>query len=209
MPDVVIIGAGPAGSIAAIILARAGIDVVLIEQHRFPRDKVCGECLSALGIDVLRRLRLSRQSTPQSSLARSCSNQTVALLKSRCHVRCGASQDLFWMNFCSTPRAPPVRKSYNQRAASRLIRPFACAISNRISCEQSKPITSSSPMEKCADCRYGSQSAFRKCRCRRGCDRIVQRPRPLRRDRANRKWNVEHRVQRATIASPRIARKSR
>ena len=59
MPTIAIIGAGPAGSIAALILARAGIDVALIEQHRFPRDKVCGECLSALAIDVLRRLRLS------------------------------------------------------------------------------------------------------------------------------------------------------
>ena len=53
-----IIGAGPAGSIAAIVLARAGWQVTLVEQHRFPRDKVCGECVSALGIDVLTRLRL-------------------------------------------------------------------------------------------------------------------------------------------------------
>src|SRR5215207_8639870 len=52
------IGAGPAGSVAAILLARAGWSVTLIEQHRFPRDKVCGECLSALGADVLRRLGL-------------------------------------------------------------------------------------------------------------------------------------------------------
>jgi flavin-dependent dehydrogenase len=59
MLRVVIIGAGPAGCTAAIILARSGIDVTLIEQHRFPRDKVCGECLSALGIDVLGRLRIS------------------------------------------------------------------------------------------------------------------------------------------------------
>jgi flavin-dependent dehydrogenase len=56
-PRICIIGAGPAGSIAALILSRAGIATTLIEQHRFPRDKVCGECLSALGIDVLRRLR--------------------------------------------------------------------------------------------------------------------------------------------------------
>lgn len=58
MPDVCIIGAGPAGSIAALMLARRGWSVVLIEQHRFPRDKVCGESLSALGIEVLRRAGL-------------------------------------------------------------------------------------------------------------------------------------------------------
>src|SRR5262245_33483446 len=51
-----IIGAGPAGTVAGIILARGGWRVTLVEQHRFPRDKVCGECLSALGIDVLARL---------------------------------------------------------------------------------------------------------------------------------------------------------
>jgi flavin-dependent dehydrogenase len=44
--------------VAAFVLARAGWDVEVIEQHRFPRDKVCGECLSALGIDVLTRLGL-------------------------------------------------------------------------------------------------------------------------------------------------------
>ena len=59
MHDVAIIGGGPAGSTAALLLARAGWDVTLIEQHRFPRDKVCGECLSAVGYDVLGRLGLA------------------------------------------------------------------------------------------------------------------------------------------------------
>lgn len=43
--DVLIVGAGPAGSAAAITLARAGFDVVLVDQHPFPRDKVCGDGL--------------------------------------------------------------------------------------------------------------------------------------------------------------------
>src|SRR5436309_2029206 len=59
MPEVVVIGAGPAGCIASIMLARAGWSVRLVEQHRFPRDKVCGECLSALGNEVLERLGLA------------------------------------------------------------------------------------------------------------------------------------------------------
>lgn len=57
---VIVIGAGPAGSLAAILLARHGASVRLIEQSRFPRDKVCGECLSALGRAVLRRHGLER-----------------------------------------------------------------------------------------------------------------------------------------------------
>jgi 2-polyprenyl-6-methoxyphenol hydroxylase-like FAD-dependent oxidoreductase len=56
--DVTVIGAGPAGSAVAYLLARQGWDVTLVEQHRFPRDKVCGECLSGMGIDVLRRMGL-------------------------------------------------------------------------------------------------------------------------------------------------------
>lgn len=61
MPEAMIIGAGPAGSLAAITLARAGWNITLVEQHTFPRDKVCGECLSALGISVLRRAGLTNR----------------------------------------------------------------------------------------------------------------------------------------------------
>ena len=43
--DVLIVGAGPSGSAAAITLARAGFDVVLVDQHPFPRDKICGDGL--------------------------------------------------------------------------------------------------------------------------------------------------------------------
>src|SRR5437762_8132190 len=65
MPAATIIGAGPAGSIAAVVLARAGWNVALIEQHRFPRDKVCGECISALGMNVLERLDLAGGLNPR------------------------------------------------------------------------------------------------------------------------------------------------
>lgn len=45
--DAVIVGAGLAGTTAAILLARAGWRVVLVEKKPFPRRKVCGECLAA------------------------------------------------------------------------------------------------------------------------------------------------------------------
>jgi len=41
--------------VAGIALARGGVDVTLVEQAKFPREKVCGECVSALGIEVLER----------------------------------------------------------------------------------------------------------------------------------------------------------
>jgi flavin-dependent dehydrogenase len=51
--DAVIVGAGPAGSAAAIVLARSGWSVALIEKQRFPRRKVCGECIAASNFALL------------------------------------------------------------------------------------------------------------------------------------------------------------
>lgn len=61
MPSATIIGGGPAGSVAAVLLARAGWEVRLYERHRAGRDKVCGECLAGLGLEVLTRLGLRRR----------------------------------------------------------------------------------------------------------------------------------------------------
>jgi flavin-dependent dehydrogenase len=54
--DALIIGAGPAGSSAAILLAQAGWSVALIEKQRFPRRKVCGECIAASNLPLLEAL---------------------------------------------------------------------------------------------------------------------------------------------------------
>ena len=51
--DAIIIGAGPAGSSAAILLASAGWSVALIEKQNFPRRKVCGECIAASNYPLL------------------------------------------------------------------------------------------------------------------------------------------------------------
>ncbi|MEO6959201.1 MAG: NAD(P)/FAD-dependent oxidoreductase [Burkholderiaceae bacterium] len=54
--DAIIIGAGPAGSATAILLARNGWRVALIERVEFPRRKVCGECIAASNMPLLAAL---------------------------------------------------------------------------------------------------------------------------------------------------------
>ncbi len=57
--DVVIVGAGPAGSTAAYFLAEAGVKVGLVDRQTFPRDKVCGDGVVANNLVRLERLGLS------------------------------------------------------------------------------------------------------------------------------------------------------
>ncbi len=56
--DAIVIGAGPAGALAARELARQGAAVLLIDRARFPRDKVCGGCLNAAALSVLQQVGL-------------------------------------------------------------------------------------------------------------------------------------------------------
>jgi menaquinone-9 beta-reductase len=57
--DALIVGGGPSGSAAALLLARAGWRVTLIEKSAFPRRKVCGEFISAASLPLLRELGIA------------------------------------------------------------------------------------------------------------------------------------------------------
>jgi flavin-dependent dehydrogenase len=59
MYDVIVCGAGPAGSVAATVLARGGARVLLLDRAQFPRDKLCGDTMNPGAIAVLRRLGLT------------------------------------------------------------------------------------------------------------------------------------------------------
>jgi geranylgeranyl reductase family protein len=71
MFDVAIIGAGPAGSSCAAFCAMAGLETLVLERARFPREKVCGDCLNPSCWRVLERLGIARQvcDLPHSKLA--------------------------------------------------------------------------------------------------------------------------------------------
>ena len=57
--DVLVVGAGPAGSVAALVLARAGVRVRLVDRARFPRDKLCGDTVNPGSLAILDRLGVS------------------------------------------------------------------------------------------------------------------------------------------------------
>lgn len=59
--DAVVIGAGPAGGLAAYLLAVAGLRILLIDRGTFPRYKVCGACVNSHALAALRNAGLGRQ----------------------------------------------------------------------------------------------------------------------------------------------------
>jgi menaquinone-9 beta-reductase len=54
--DAVVVGAGPGGSVAALVLARAGARVALVDKAAFPRDKACGDLVGPRGVRILEEL---------------------------------------------------------------------------------------------------------------------------------------------------------
>lgn len=62
--DVLVVGGGPAGAAAAATLARAGRQVVVVDRARFPRDKICGDGLTAGALPLLQQLGVEPAAIP-------------------------------------------------------------------------------------------------------------------------------------------------
>jgi len=61
--DLIIVGAGPAGSVASIYAKRHGLKSLLLDSSKFPRDKTCGDALTPQSLKVLRDLGLDAELT--------------------------------------------------------------------------------------------------------------------------------------------------
>src|SRR5438128_3814357 len=94
--DVAVVGGGPAGAAAAITLARAGRDVVVVDKARFPRDKCCGDGLTAGALRLLEGLGLDPDAVPSwqpvdDVVVRSPSGRQVTLQLPRVQGRIAAT----------------------------------------------------------------------------------------------------------------------
>lgn len=80
--DFAVVGAGPAGAVMAILLARAGRSVALIDRDTFPRDKVCGEFLSWDAAPIIELIgvtsRLDAKLCPEITTCRIVSRSVAA-----------------------------------------------------------------------------------------------------------------------------------
>jgi geranylgeranyl reductase family protein len=70
--DVLVVGAGPAGSAAAISAATRGLDVLLVDKATFPRDKTCGDGLTTGALRLLEQLGFPLESIPSYTSVREC-----------------------------------------------------------------------------------------------------------------------------------------
>jgi geranylgeranyl reductase family protein len=57
--DALVVGSGPAGSVAATVLARGGARVALVDKAKFPRDKACGDLIGPRGVQLLTDLGIA------------------------------------------------------------------------------------------------------------------------------------------------------
>ena len=61
--DALVVGSGPAGSVAATVLARGGARVALVDKAQFPRDKACGDLVGPRGVQLLADLGIELEGT--------------------------------------------------------------------------------------------------------------------------------------------------
>jgi geranylgeranyl reductase family protein len=126
--DVLVIGAGPAGSAAARSLASKGAAVVLVDQFEFPRDKICGDGLVADSFHALDRLGLKER------VLRECQRADVMHIRTPNQGRIELNAEL-----ASAPRAQldKVLQDAAVEAGAQLLAPYKLSAA----CEENDAVT--------------------------------------------------------------------
>jgi 2-polyprenyl-6-methoxyphenol hydroxylase-like FAD-dependent oxidoreductase len=127
--DAAVVGAGPAGAATAILLARAGWSVALIERQTFPRRKVCGECIAASNLALLDALGIG----PEFERRAGAELRRVALLRGDDAIVAalpgGEGGLRRWGRASPTPPRLPARRACSRarcRRSTAAPAPFAC-----------------------------------------------------------------------------------
>src|SRR5262245_64047 len=126
--DVVVVGGGPAGTAAAILLRQRGLDVLLLDEARFPRDKICGESVSPEAWRLLEAMGAAGavqalQPRPVRGMALRAPDGTTVRGHSRGHSRCGFAvrRTAFDQALLCTARAAGVEVREAVRAEAPLV----------------------------------------------------------------------------------------
>jgi len=87
--DVAIIGAGPAGSTAAYLLSKVGLNVILIDKYLFPRDKLCGGLVSVKTLKLLEQIfNETEESLNEKQIINFSSNRFEFVCKKKSLAKC-------------------------------------------------------------------------------------------------------------------------
>lgn len=87
--DIAIIGAGPAGSTAAYLLRKVGLNVILVDKYFFPRDKLCGGLVSTKALKLLERIfDETEESLNQKQIINFSSNKFEFVCKKKSLAKC-------------------------------------------------------------------------------------------------------------------------
>ena len=81
--DVAIVGAGPAGSTAAYVLAKLGLNVIIIDKSSFPREKLCGGLLSSKSVRLLEKIFDETEESLNKKIINFSSNMFQVMFKEK------------------------------------------------------------------------------------------------------------------------------